>query len=129
MTKATVFSVSTVLVPAVILISGAMAQQAKQAKPAAAARTKPAGPVLPKVAKVTVNHPVTLTDNGDTWTMDNGIVKVTIIKKIGSLQQVVYHGVETLQPSVPGRVGCLPHAADARRQPRSRPGNRFRPAP
>ena len=32
-----------------------------------------------------VNAPVTLTDNGDTWTMDNGIVKATIVKKNGSL--------------------------------------------
>ena len=56
--------------------------------------------MLPKIAKVTVNDPVTLTDNGDTWTLDNGIVKATIVKKNGSLLQVVYHGIETLRPSI-----------------------------
>jgi len=39
----------------------------------------------PKVAKVTVNQPVTLTDNGDSWTMDNGIVKMTVLKRNGNL--------------------------------------------
>ena len=45
-----------------------------------------AAPVLraadaaPVVAKPAVNAPVTITDNGATWTMDNGIVKATIIK-------------------------------------------------
>ena len=39
----------------------------------------------PKVAKVTVNQPVTLTDNGDSWTMDNGIVKMTILKRNGTI--------------------------------------------
>jgi len=105
MTKARFLSLSTFLALAVVLTYGAAAQQAakvqpaSQAKPAAATPAKAAGPVLPKVAKVTVNDPVTLTDNGDTWTLDNGIIKATILKKIGSLQQVAYHGVETLRPS------------------------------
>ena len=34
----------------------------------------------PVVAKPAVNAPVTVTDNGATWTMDNGIVKATINK-------------------------------------------------
>jgi rhamnogalacturonan endolyase len=50
----------------------------------------------PKVAKVTVNQPVTLTDNGDSWTMDNGIVKMTIPKRNGNLSSLVYHGIEIL---------------------------------
>jgi rhamnogalacturonan endolyase len=106
MTKQRFPSLSTFLALAVVLTYGAAAQQAAkaqpaaQAKPAAATPAKAAGPVLPKVAKVMVNDPVTLTDNGDTWTLDNGIVKATIIKKIGSLKQVVYRGVETLQPSI-----------------------------
>ena len=43
--------------------------------------------VQPKVAKVTVNSPVTLTDNGDSWTLDNGIVKVTLTKSNGNLSR------------------------------------------
>ena len=51
---------------------------------------------LPKVAKVTVNQPVALTDNGDSWTMDNGIVKMTIPKRNGNLSSLVYHGIDIL---------------------------------
>jgi rhamnogalacturonan endolyase len=47
----------------------------------------------PMVAKPAVNAPVTLTDNGATWTMDNGIVKATIIKNNGNMQTIMYHGV------------------------------------
>ena len=43
---------------------------------------------------------MTLTDNGDSWTLDNGILKATILKKNGSLLQVIYHGIETLRPSI-----------------------------
>jgi rhamnogalacturonan endolyase len=55
-----------------------------------------AAQVLPKVEKVTVKAPVTLTDNGDSWTLDNGIVKTTVPKRDGNLSSVVYHGVEIL---------------------------------
>ena len=82
MTKAMVFSVSAVLALAVVLTSGAAAQ--------------PAAHVLPKVEKVTVNAPVTLTDNGDSWTLDNGIVKATVPKRDGNMSSLVYHGVEIL---------------------------------
>jgi rhamnogalacturonan endolyase len=51
---------------------------------------------LPKIAKVTVNQPVTLTDNGDSWTRDNGIVKMTIPKRNGNLSSLVYRGIEIL---------------------------------
>ena len=54
----------------------------------------------PVVAKPNGNAPVTLTDNGATWTMDNGIVKATVNKKNGSLLSVIYHGIETLRPSI-----------------------------
>jgi rhamnogalacturonan endolyase len=49
----------------------------------------------PRVEKVTVNAPVTLTDNGDSWTMDNGIVKMTVLKKNGTIAigSLLYHGV------------------------------------
>jgi rhamnogalacturonan endolyase len=60
----------------------------------------PAADGPPVVAKPVVNAPVTVTDNGDTWTMDNGIVKATVIKKNGSLLSVIYHGIETLRPSI-----------------------------
>ena len=72
-----------------------------------------AAPVLraaeaaPVVAKPAVNAPVTITDNGDTWTMDNGIIKATVVKKNGSMLSVVYHGVETLHPSVSGGSDTL----------------------
>ena len=98
MTKARPLFVSLFLALAVVLTTNAAAQQAAKAQPASQA--KPAGHVLPRAAKVTVNDPVTLTDNGDTWTMDNGIVKATIVKKNGSLLQVIYHGIETLRPSI-----------------------------
>jgi rhamnogalacturonan endolyase len=82
MTKATPLCVSTFLALAVALTSGAAAP--------------PAAHPLPKIAKVTVNAPVTLTDNGDSWTMDNGIVKLTILKKNGNPTSLVYNGVEIL---------------------------------
>jgi rhamnogalacturonan endolyase len=82
MTKARLLFVSLFLALAVVLTYGVVAQQAAS--------------VQPKVAKVTVNTPVTLTDNGDSWTMDNGIVKMTIPKRNGNLSSLVYHGVEVL---------------------------------
>jgi len=47
----------------------------------------------PAVAKVAVNVPVTLTDNGTNWVLDNGIVKATILKANGNMQSVIYHGI------------------------------------
>jgi rhamnogalacturonan endolyase len=82
MSKARLLFGSTFLALAVLLSSSAIAQ--------------PAAHLLPKVAKVTVNSPVTLTDNGDSWTLDNGIVKMTVPKRDGNLSSLVYHGVEIL---------------------------------
>ena len=42
---------------------------------------------------------VTVTDNGKTWTLDNGIVKATITKNSGSMPSLVYKGVEILKAS------------------------------
>ena len=42
------------------------------------------------------NAAVTVTDNGRTWTLDNGIVKATIRKDSGSMASLVYRGVETM---------------------------------
>lgn len=83
MTKSRRLHVVTVLALAVLLASGASAQQ------------KPAH-VLPKVAKVTVNQPVTLTDNGDSWTLDNGIIKLNVAKRDGNISALVYHGIDIL---------------------------------
>jgi rhamnogalacturonan endolyase len=49
----------------------------------------------PAVAKPEVNAPVTVTDNGRTWTLDNGIVKATINKTSGNMSSLVYRGLET----------------------------------
>jgi rhamnogalacturonan endolyase len=63
---------------------------------ASAALARPATNAAPKVEKVTVNAPVTLTDDGDSWTLDNGIVKMSILKRNGNLSLLVYHGVGIL---------------------------------
>jgi len=52
-----------------------------------------AADALPAVAKPKVNTPVTVTDGGTTWTLDNGIVKATILKANGNMQTILYHGV------------------------------------
>jgi len=56
-------------------------------------RAADAGPV---VAKSDVNAPVTLVDNGQSWTMDNGIVKATISKFDGNMTALVFHGINTM---------------------------------
>jgi rhamnogalacturonan endolyase len=50
----------------------------------------------PAVAQPDASAPVTVTDNGGTWTLDNGIVKATINKRNGLMPSLVYHGVETM---------------------------------
>jgi rhamnogalacturonan endolyase len=45
------------------------------------------------VAKPNVTDPVTLTDDGASWTMTNGIVKATILKRNSNLSSLIYHGV------------------------------------
>jgi rhamnogalacturonan endolyase len=47
----------------------------------------------PTVAKSDVSAPVTITDNGTTWTMDNGIVKAVVNKRNSNLASLIYHGV------------------------------------
>jgi rhamnogalacturonan endolyase len=47
----------------------------------------------PTVASPTTKANVTVTDNGETWTLDNGIVK-TVISKSGSMKQLTYQGVD-----------------------------------
>ena len=43
--------------------------------------------------------PVTVTDNGRTWTLDNGIVRATINKDTGAMPSLVYQGIEILAAS------------------------------
>ncbi|WP_420238588.1 polysaccharide lyase family protein [Telmatobacter bradus] len=50
----------------------------------------------PHVAKVTTNAPVKVSDNGDAWTLDNGIVRLTVHKSNGNPQSILYNGVEIL---------------------------------
>jgi rhamnogalacturonan endolyase len=45
------------------------------------------------------NTAVTVTDNGRTWTLDNGIVKATITKDSGSMPSLIYHGVQIMAAS------------------------------
>ena len=75
---------STFLALAVVLSSGAAALRAADA--------------LPRVAKTNVNVPVTVTDNGGVWTLDNGIVKATINKNNSNMPSLIYHGINTMGP-------------------------------
>ncbi|MGD1086540.1 MAG: polysaccharide lyase family protein [Verrucomicrobiota bacterium] len=52
----------------------------------------------PIVAKPAVNTPVTITDSGANWTMDNGIVKATIGKGNSRVTSLVYHGFNIMGP-------------------------------
>ena len=48
------------------------------------------------VAKPVANAPVTVTDNGGTWTLDNGIVKAIIDKRNGAMDSLFYKGIDTM---------------------------------
>jgi rhamnogalacturonan endolyase len=52
----------------------------------------------PVVAKPDATAPVTVTDNGTTWTMDNGIIQATINKRNGNMPRLVYHGMNIMGP-------------------------------
>ncbi len=53
----------------------------------------------PIVAKPTISTPVTLTDNGTTWMLDNGITKITIYKNNSDLQSIIYKGINIVPRS------------------------------
>jgi rhamnogalacturonan endolyase len=53
-----------------------------------------AAPSLPPVATPTTNSPVTVTDNGSSWTLTNGLVKATISKRNSVITSLLYRGVE-----------------------------------
>jgi rhamnogalacturonan endolyase len=59
-----------------------------------------AADAAPVVAQAAVNDPVTVTDNGETWTMNNGIVDIIISKKNGSMLSAIYRHFETLRPTI-----------------------------
>ena len=59
-----------------------------------------AADAAPVVAQPAVNDPVTVTDNGETWTMNNGIVDIIISKKNGSMLSAIYRHFETLRPTI-----------------------------
>ncbi len=67
------------------------------------------------IAKPDVNRPVTITDNGNTWILDNGIVRATINKTSGNMPTMSYHGIETMAgggvweetPAAAAQVGGL----------------------
>jgi rhamnogalacturonan endolyase len=42
---------------------------------------------------------VTVTDNGNSWTLDNGIVKATVNKDSGSMPSLIYRGLQMLAAS------------------------------
>ena len=97
MTKVRLVYVPAFVALAVFLTYGTLAQTAASVKPVAAqVKSAAAAHGMPAIEKVKVNAPVTLTDNGDTWTLDNGIVKASIRKRDGNLTSLVYHGVEIL---------------------------------
>jgi rhamnogalacturonan endolyase len=56
----------------------------------------PAADAATVVAKSEASAAVTVTDNGNTWTLDNGIVKATINKNNGNMMSLVYHGINTM---------------------------------
>jgi rhamnogalacturonan endolyase len=82
MTKAMLFRIPFCAL-AVATTFGAVAQVTSAHKP-------------PQTEKVTVNSPVSLTDNGDSWTLDNGIIKTTVPKRDGNLSSLRYRGIEIL---------------------------------
>src|ERR1035437_1594113 len=50
-------------------------------------------------AKSDANAAVTVTDNGKSWTLDNGIVKATITKDTGAMPSLIYKGVQIMPAS------------------------------
>jgi hypothetical protein len=52
--------------------------------------------VVPAAAHPAVNPAVSVTDNGGTWTLDNGIVKAVIDKHNGAMNSLFYKGIDTM---------------------------------
>ncbi len=56
-------------------------------------------PLFPMLRAQGAPAAVTVTDNGKSWTLDNGIVKATITKNSGSMPSLMYKGEEILKAS------------------------------
>jgi rhamnogalacturonan endolyase len=52
----------------------------------------------PTIAKPDVNAPVTITDTGASWIMDNGILKATINKRNTHMTSLIFHGINLMGP-------------------------------
>jgi rhamnogalacturonan endolyase len=55
-----------------------------------------AAALLPVAAQAAPEPAVTVTDNGSSWTLDNGIVRATIDKNTGFMPSLIYHGKNVL---------------------------------
>jgi len=79
------------------------------------ADTPPAG-AQPVVAKPAVNKPVTIAEDANSWTLDNGIVKIVVDKSSGRLISLYYDEGENLSRASEGweRYPSLAAASDAR---------------
>jgi rhamnogalacturonan endolyase len=55
-----------------------------------------AADAAPVAAKTEVNAAVTVTDDGRTWTLNNGIVKAVIDKRNGAMNSLFYKGIDTM---------------------------------
>ena len=42
---------------------------------------------------------VTVSDNGNSWTLDNGIIEATVTKDSGSMPSLIYHGMQMMAAS------------------------------
>jgi rhamnogalacturonan endolyase len=68
-----------------------------------------------RAAKPAVIAQVTVTDNGGTWTLDNGIVKAVIDQRNGAMDSLFYKGIDTMghEQGQPGYWEQDPSAAAA----------------
>jgi len=78
-----------------IALAGVLAAPALRAADAPASATAPAADA-PKVETPSVSAPVTVTENARSYTLDNGIVKVTISKSTSNISSLIYKGMETM---------------------------------
>src|ERR1051326_1030815 len=56
----------------------------------------PSARAAPVIAKSAAKDPVMVTDNGNTFTLENGIVKATINKRNGLMPSLMHHGIELM---------------------------------
>ena len=114
--------------PASVFVSAALALAPGCVHSPDVVRPKSAAPA---VAKPQVSAPVTVTDNGRTWTLDNGIVKATINKRNGNMTALVFHGINTMgrradtgNKPPPGQVTQIRHDRPRQKRRRARRGRR-----